>query len=321
MPQPTLDEFLRGRMRMSHIYQPAMLRVLLERGGRASRREIAAEFLTHDESQLDYYEQIVARMPGRVLRNHGIVVPTATGYALADAYQDQSETARQAAIRLCDEKIAAFKAERGQALWRHRAPGLGRIPGRVRYGTLKRAGFRCELCGTRATERALDVDHILPRKHGGADTAENLQALCWRCNADKGAGDDTDFPKERARLDHREVGCPFCDLDSLDIVAENAVAVAVRDHRPVMADHTLVIPRRHVADYFDLFRSEEAAVQRLLQLAKTDIQSADPVVAGFNVGINSGAAAGQTVFHCHVHLIPRRVGDVSDPRGGIRRFV
>ena len=165
------------------------------------------------------------------------------------------------------------------------------------------------------------MDHIRPRKHGGADTAENLQALCWRCNADQGAGDDTDFRKLRESLDHREADCLFCDLDRLDLVAENSVAFAIRDRHPVMAGHTLVIPRRHVANYFDLFSSEDKAVQRLLQDVRTDIQSADASVAGFNVGINSGAVAGQTVFHCHVHLIPRRVGDVEQPRGGVRHLV
>ena len=100
-----------------------------------------------------------------------------------------------------------LQAKRGDAIWQHRAVGFGQVPGRLRYDTLKRAGFRCELCGISADERALDVDHILPRKHGGTDNPENLQALCWQCNGNKGAGDATDFRAIREGYIHRQGGC------------------------------------------------------------------------------------------------------------------
>ncbi len=316
-----LEQFVRSKMRMSHIYQPTMLQVLVRNGGQATRRQIASEFLKHDESQLEYYEHITAKMPGRVLKSHGIIELTEDGYALTGVHRKLREGDRRTILQLCRDKIAEFKAERGRGLWEHRAVGLGRIPGRLRYDTLKRAGFRCELCGISADERALDVDHILPRKHGGQDVAENFQALCWKCNADKGAGDDADFRQMRQALDDREAGCPFCDVRQRDVVAENSVAVAIRDRHPVTNLHTLVIPRRHVADYFDLFSSEETAIRRLVRQIRDEIQAADSQVAGLNVGANSGAAGGQTVFHCHVHVIPRRAGDVENPRGGIRHVV
>lgn len=84
----------------------------------------------------------------------------------------------------------------------------------------------------------------------------------------------------------------------------------------------LAIPRRHVADYFDLHQPERNAIQRLLEDGRLRLLARQqPKVAGFNVGINAGEAAGQTIFHCHVHLIPRSDGDVEHPRGGVRGVV
>jgi diadenosine tetraphosphate (Ap4A) HIT family hydrolase len=82
--------------------------------------------------------------------------------------------------------------------------------------------------------------------------------------------------------------------------------------------HTLVIPKRHVADYFDLHQPERNAMQALLEDQRRLIHDAASSVTGFNIGINAGKDAGQTIFHCHMHLISRRIGDVEDPRGGVR---
>ena len=85
--------------------------------------------------------------------------------------------------------------------------------------------------------------------------------------------------------------------------------------------HTLIIPKRHVDDYFLLFQPEVNAVNRMARTCREAIIASDPGVKGFNLGLNSGACAGQTVFHCHVHLIPRRPGDVEKPRGGVRHTI
>jgi ATP adenylyltransferase len=316
-----LSRFIRTTMRMSHIYQPLMLKTLLENRGRANRRELAAAFLSEDESQLEYYEQITQSMPGRILTQHGVVVREGRSYELAPEYSQLTAEEIAAAIRLCDEALARFKAQRGKRIWEHRAPGLGRMPGKLRYETLKRAGFRCELCGISADERALDVDQILPRKAGGRDVPENVQALCWKCNAAKGAGDDADLRTLRTAHAARQAGCVFCELPAERIIGQNSLAIAVRDQFPVAELHTLLLPVRHVPDYFDLVRGEDKAVRDLLDQARRDIMAADSTVKGFNVGINSGQVAGQTVFHCHIHLIPRRAGDVTDPRGGVRAVV
>jgi diadenosine tetraphosphate (Ap4A) HIT family hydrolase len=147
------------------------------------------------------------------------------------------------------------------------------------------------------------------------------QALCWQCNTNKGAGDATDFRAVRASHAIREAACPFCTLTPDRIVAENAVALAIRDGYPVTPLHTLVLPKRHVSDFFTLADSEVRALYRLAADVRRDIQRRDATVAGFNLGVNGGAVAGQTIAHCHLHVIPRRVGDVANPRGGVRATI
>lgn len=115
--------------------------------------------------------------------------------------------------------------------------------------------------------------------------------------------------------------CLFCSISAERVIAQNELAYAIRDGFPVTPLHTLVIPKRHVVDYFGLTSAELAACNELLHDLKTSIEREDREVVGFNIGMNAGAAAGQTVFHCHIHLIPRRTGDVDNPRGGVRHLI
>ena len=308
-------------MRMSHIYQPVMIRELLERGGEASIRDIAAAFLARDESQLEYYEQITKDMPGKVLAKHGIVERDGDEFRLTVDPSSLSTEEREELIRLCDEAISSYLQKRGTAVYDHRRAALGYLSGSLRYEVLKRAGFRCELCGISADERAIEVDHILPRKHGGVDDLTNLQALCFKCNANKGARDDEDFRIIREGLNARQSGCIFCELPAERLISSNALAFAVRDNYPVTELHTLVIPKRHATTFFDLFEPERRAINQLLDEIRAEIIKKDASVSGFNIGMNSGDTAGQTIGHAHVHLIPRRQGDVQDPRGGVRSVI
>ena len=115
--------------------------------------------------------------------------------------------------------------------------------------------------------------------------------------------------------------CPFCNLAADRVIAEDGPCIAFRDGFPVSAGHTLIIPRRHVASFRDLAPDEWAAAHRLAKKLAADLQAADPSIAGFNFGANDGETAGQSVFHCHLHLIPRRPGDHPAPRGGIRGVI
>ena len=133
--------------------------------------------------------------------------------------------------------------------------------------------------------------------------------------------DDTDFREINKSYEHRESGCIFCEIPKERVIAENELAYAILDAFPVTEQHTLIIPKRHVSDYFELHQPERNAMQRLLEERRQAIMDSDNTVTGFNVGNNVGEDAGQTVMHCHTHLIPRRKGDVEEPRGGVRGVI
>lgn len=111
--------------------------------------------------------------------------------------------------------------------------------------------------------------------------------------------------------------CIFCAASHPNILLEHPLAVVRRDGYPVSKGHCLIIPRRHVASFFECTREERVAMLELLDEAKAMIDR-DHAPSGYNIGINDGTAAGQTVMHVHMHLIPRYAGDLADPRGGVR---
>ena len=319
-----LHHFITKKMRMSHIYQPVMIKALLENGGKATTEEIATSLLAYDQSQVEYYSIRTKAMVGKVLTNNGVVEPIKdgrqiTGYRLTD--RPHTETQRAALKAMCDKAIDAYISKRGEAIWGHRGPDSGYVSGSIRYNVLKREKHRCELCGAHEDQVALHVDHIIPRSKGGPDDISNFQTLCMTCNTNKRDTDDTDFRGVLDSYSDRETGCIFCELGAGRIIAENELCIAIRDAFPVTEHHTLVIPKRHVADYFDLHQPERNAIETMLHEQRQVILEQDNTVSGFNVGINAGASAGQTVFHVHVHLIPRRDGDVVDPKGGVRGVI
>ena len=115
--------------------------------------------------------------------------------------------------------------------------------------------------------------------------------------------------------------CLFCRVNPQHLVVEDELCYAAKDSFPVTEFHTLIIPKRHVANYFDLNLSEVSAMHEILVEMKRRIERKDDSVTGFNIGVNAGKDAGQSIFHVHVHLIPRRKGDVENPRGGVRGVI
>ncbi len=113
--------------------------------------------------------------------------------------------------------------------------------------------------------------------------------------------------------------CPFCDTGE-EIIAENELCFAMPDQYPASPGHTLIISRRHAGDFFDLNEEEKAACFDLLQEVKEKLEQ-EHQPDGWNIGMNCGSVAGQTVFHFHCHLIPRYKGDMEDPSGGVRHSV
>ena len=114
--------------------------------------------------------------------------------------------------------------------------------------------------------------------------------------------------------------CPFCCPVPEEIVLRNSLCYARYDRYPVSEGHLLIVPFRHVGDFFELTESERKAALELVWQTHAKLNS-DLHADGYNVGVNVGQAAGQTVMHAHIHLIPRHVGDVPDPRGGVRFVV
>jgi len=311
-------------MRMSQVYQPVMLMELLKNDGNATTTQIAQAILDKDPTQIEYFTEIVKNMVGKVLtKNRGITEKSGNTYSLIGASELTTEQVTEL-IELCQSKISEFEAKRGDAVWSHRRRGHRPISGSVRYEVLSRAEFKCELCGISADEKNIEVDHIFPKSLGGKDDLSNYQALCYSCNAAKRNTDDTDFRVFKSMYELRVEKCLFCEIQSIDrsrIIAENNLAYAIRDGFPVSEGHTLFIPKRHIADYFGLVTAEVNAINSLMQKQKKLLESKDKSIEAFNIGMNCGEASGQTIFHSHVHLIPRRKGDVENPRGGVRHVI
>ena len=115
--------------------------------------------------------------------------------------------------------------------------------------------------------------------------------------------------------------CLFCNSEKSGCAHENELAYASYDSYPVSEYHCLIIPKRHIKDYFDLSNKELVACNDLLKIVKKEIINKDPLVKGFNLGTNIGTVSGQSILHCHFHLIPRREGDVDNPQGGVRSVI
>ena len=115
--------------------------------------------------------------------------------------------------------------------------------------------------------------------------------------------------------------CLFCNVKKSGYTKDNQLAYASYDTYPVSKLHCLIIPKRHIRDYFDLTEEELLACNNLIKSMKDEITKKDHTVEGFNIGTNAGKVSGQSIFHCHFHLIPRRKNDVKNPQGGVRSVI
>ena len=121
---------------------------------------------------------------------------------------------------------------------------------------------------------------------------------------------------------HTLAACPFCDHQATaGAMAQKGTVFAIEDRYPVTPGHLLIIPLRHTPDYFSMTPRERRDAEDLIKRLRDKITGSDPSVTGFNIGINCGCDAGQTIMHAHIHLIPRRRGDTASPRGGVRGVI
>ena len=313
-----LVDFLERKMSMSHVYQPLLVRALVDAGGTATVRQLAQVFLAQDESQLLYYEKRIKEMPLKVLKRHEVI--TSDGQLVSLSAKNLTLQQKAHIRMICEQRLQSFVQKRGIGIWDYRLLDEEPIPDSLRFLVLKAAGGRCQLCGISAKDRPLDVDHIIPRSRGGKTELANLQALCSKCNRSKRNQDDTDFrswPHASA-----DPNCVFCGPDLMTKVVEKHGSVfAIKDKHPVTPGHLLVIPIRHTPDWFSMTEGERLDADQLMRVLQARIRAEDRRVAGFNVGSNCGDVAGQTVSHAHIHLVPRRSGDIADPRGGVRGVI
>lgn len=313
-----LVAFICSKMSMSHIYQPLLISSLIEAGGTATLRQLAQAFLLQDESQLKYYENKIKSMPLKVLKKHGVVAKDGDLISLCTTKLTFEQKAH--IKMLCENKLQEFIVKKGLGLWDYRMLDTDPVPGTLRNRVLLEADGRCELCGATKKERPLDIDHIIPRSKGGKNTYENLQVLCSKCNRAKGNKDQTDLKSHRTP--EHDPDCLFCSEEvGKRIVEEYSSVYAIEDAYPVTPGHHLIIPKRHTEDYFSMTTDEKKDAETLLVILKKKLSESDSSIKGFNVGMNCGEVAGQTISHAHIHLIPRREGDVEEPKGGVRGVI
>ena len=115
--------------------------------------------------------------------------------------------------------------------------------------------------------------------------------------------------------------CLFCNTKESSFTIQNELAYASYDTYPVSKYHCLIIPKRHIKDFFELTNEELVACNDLIRKVKDEVIKKDPNIDGFNLGTNIGGVSGQSILHCHFHLIPRRLGDVKNPQGGVRSVI
>ena len=115
--------------------------------------------------------------------------------------------------------------------------------------------------------------------------------------------------------------CLFCNKKKQNILYSSEFVYIVRDSFPVTKYHSLIIPHRHVSDFFDLSKDELKDLSKILKKERQSLLDLDKEITAFNIGVNAGKDAGQSIMHCHIHLIPRRGGDVENPQGGVRSVI
>ncbi len=296
MDSGKLEEYLK-RMSMTHVYQPVMIKRLLESGGEATVEDIAKEFIDMDASLLRYYMGRVMVWPKKTLEKHKVVKyekgPRRGKGRFTLLVDGISEEARNRLVEICDLRTAQFVDKFGE---RYGAKGTrDPVPGALQYDILAR-DKRCMACGV---DRPLEVDHIVPVNMGGKTEPGNLQALCGRCNRQKGDRDKTDFVGWSMRLRRRKKGCLLCGAMP---VASNTFAAAARSASPASRLHSLVFPKRHVGEIAEMIPAERNLCLELAEEVKAGILLDHGAVAEFDVNVGRGGSCGRG--HLWIDVIP-----------------
>lgn len=291
-----LEDFIKNKMRMTHIYQPLMIKTLLESGNTATTEQIARRFLNHDDPELNYYKKITKRWPHITLKKHGIVSYGKDRYTLL--LGDVTRRQKERLIELCDLRLSEF-IDKDPWIKKFRELDARAASGSIRYDTLARAKGRCAACGIERSRAAFHVDHIVPHSLGGKTVPGNLQALCSQCNQEKRNRDDTDFIRWEKRMQFRRKDCGLCDPGHQ--IMSNMLACAIYDVHREHAMSSLVMPKRHVGAFFEMIPSERNLCLELVRNVQSEIGSMDSSITGFRTSFDSDSRD-----HFRISVVPVR---------------
>ena len=294
----SLEGFIRTKMSMTHIYQPVMIKKLLESDGHATTEEIAKEFIDWDYSLLEYYKGRVMVWPKKTLKKHNVIDYSKGIFTLL--LDDVTPEQRSRLIELCNNKTHEYvdMYENKMGVKNNRSP----ISGSLRYEIIAKSRGICAACGVTSRTRPLDVDHIVPVNVGGTNDPSNLQVLCSRCNRQKRDRDKTNFVQWHKRLKYRDTECLLCRTEP---VKSNVMASAIRKRSPESDLHSMIFPRRHVGTFFDLIPAEKSHCMDLVEEVKEEIAGLDSRVDGFSIRFDSKLVP-DLHTHCHINVIPHR---------------
>ena len=285
-------------MSMTHIYQPVMIKKLLESNGRATTETIAKEFIDWDDSLLQYYKGCVMRWPKITLEKHNIVeYNKGTFMLLLDGITPKQ---RERLIELCDNKTNEYvdKYENRLGVKSNR----NSISGTVKYDIFAKFKGVCVACGINSQRRLMDIDHIIPVNMGGNNDISNLQLLCYKCNREKRDRDKTNFVQWHKRLKYRDSKCSLCKMNP---VKTNAMTSAVRMKSSESKLDSVIFPRRHVGTFFDLIPAEKNHCMSLVEKVKMDIMERDRDIGSFSVNFDS-IMSPKKHMHYHINVIPHK---------------
>lgn len=270
MDYDELHNFILKEMRMAHIYQPVMLKALIEsRTNSMTAKDIAKKFLNEDLSQLDYYEAIVKKWPHATLvRKHKIVKYCKGTYSLSlDSISDKR---KHMLVEACELRLNEF-IDKDPVIMKLRELDRRSSSGSNRYDILAKSKGVCVACGDKPPGVFLHVDHIIPIAMGGRDEADNMQALCHRCNIQKSDRDDTDFLLWHKQLQFaKNPKCRLCNKPH-DTIRDNPVAYAFKS-----GTGTVVAPIRHVSSFAEMIPVEKQLCMALMDHIIVDLRNKTP---------------------------------------------
>ena len=293
MDYDSLEHFIKKRMSMTHIYQPIMIRTLLESENcKAPKEAIARQFLGMDESQLNYYKAITGRWPHQVLKKHNIIRYNRRGEEYTLLLDGATAEQKKRLIEICNLKLHEF-VDKDPAIRRLRELDKRSRSGSARYDVLAKSKGVCAACGARSTEARLHVDHIKPISIGGRDHIDNMQALCYKCNTQKRNRDDTGFMLWHKRLQFRKRGCLMCANEKHEL--ENDLSYCVLAGSD---ESSAVVPKRHAESFMSLIPAEQNLCISLANRAMNHLKEQHKSIMGFDVMLDVPAG------HYSIKLAP-----------------